>query len=550
MTETASNPIPRGLAQTFALLAETRNEAALAVLVPALDARDEAIQDNALRALLARRSPIGQREILRRLHRGGERWRNIIGEGRGQLTQALRDAVLGTDSQMCANACDAILWFREYDLMQPLITAAEDDAHENDPLAAKTLLALADLLCEQLSAPRDYADRRDPQLVRAHVVASLENSIRRFNKHGVKEILTAFLTLAGRENAVLKQILIDPMHPAFLAVVDELLHDGRTGIMRLLLSFMDDPHAPSAALGVLARRSDLKFVQLVMRKIGYEPSAVASGNLKRVENIPWLRGKLELLDQLDEAGQHSAVRMLMASNVKRSEVFRTVEHLLARGKTAGRRMAAQALEQFQGAEANALALKALDDEDPRVQAAAAAQLRARGIPGALSRLIELVDSPHESVRNAAADSLKEFDYDRYVAAFDLLEEEVRHSTGLLVKKINPHAIGSLRQEMKNQSRTRRLRAIQMASAMEATRELQDSLIELLADEDHLVRAEAARSLAACDSDAARRALQGALFDRAVIVQETAEASLQNLAQASRKAAERIVADVTTGGVQL
>jgi HEAT repeat protein len=302
-------------------------------------------------------------------------------------------------------------------------------------------------------------------------------------------------------------------------------------------------------MGVLARRCDLKFVQSVMRKIGYEPSAVAGGNLKRVENIPWLRGKLEVLDQLDEAGQHSAVRMLMASSVKRSEAFRVIEHLLARGKTGGRRMAAQALAQFQGAEANALALKALDDEDPRVQAAVVAQLRARGIPGALSRLIDLVDSPHEVVRVAAAESLSEFDYDRFVAAFDLLDEEVRRSTGLLVRKINPHAVQGLRQEMKSQSRTRRLRAIMISSTMEAVTELQDSIIELLADEDHLVRAEAAKVLASCDSHAVREALRDALSDRSVIVQESAEQSLQKLAQAERKSTERMTAGTVSDEVR-
>lgn len=519
-----------GLARTLAILAETRNEAALSVLMPALDSSDATIQEGALRSLLARRSPIGQREILRRLHRGGERWRQIMGDGRGQLTQALRDAVLGTDGQMCANACDAILWFREYDLMQALITAAEDDANEHATLAAKTLLSLADLLYEQLSGPRDYTDRRDPQLVRTHVVSSLEGSVKRFNKHSRTEIMIAFLMLAGRDNVVLKQILIDPLHPIYLAVVDALLHEERPGVMRLLLSFLDDPHSPSTAMGVLARRADPKFVQHLMRKIGYEPSAVASANLKRVDNIPWLRGKLEALDQLDEACQHSIIKMLMASNVKRTEAFKVVEHLLARGKPAGRRMAAEALTQFHGAEANSLALRALEDNDPRVQAMVVSQLRARGIPGALSRLIELVDSPHECVRKAAADSLSEFDYDRYLSAFDLLEEDVRRSTGLLVKKINPHALPSLREEMKNQARTKRLRAIAIAIAMEAVTDLEQPIIALLGDEDHLVRAEAAKALAMCNTPAVQQALRDALYDRAVIVQETAERSLQQLAQ--------------------
>lgn len=535
-----------GIERTLSVLAETKNEAALPVLISALDSSDMTIQEGAIRALLARRSPIGQRELLSRLHRGGERWRQIIGEGRGQLTQALRDAVLGADVQMCANACDAVLWFREYDLMQSLITAAEDEANENSTLAAKTLLSLADLLYEQLSSPRDYNDRRDPQLVRAHVVSSLENSIRRFNRHGRSEIMIAFLTLAERDNAVLKQILIDPLHPVYLAVVDGLLHQERSGVMRMLLSFLDDPHAPSTAMGVLARRSDQKFVQHVLRKIGYEPSAVARANLKRVENIPWLRGRFEVLDALDDACQHSAVKMLMASNVKRTDAFKVIEHLLTKGKPGGRRMASEAIAHFHGALANTLVLKALEDEDPCVQAAVVSQLRARGIPEALTRLIALVDSPHQIVREAAAGSLSEFDYDRYLSAFELLAEDVRKSTGLLVKKVNSHAIPSLREEMKNHSRTRRLRAIAVACAMDAVAQLEVPILALLVDEDHLVRAEAAKALAVCDTPAVRQALREAMRDRALIVQETAERSLQELAQrATRSHTPLTAADART-----
>jgi HEAT repeat protein len=168
-----------------------------------------------------------------------------------------------------------------------------------------------------------------------------------------------------------------------------------------------------------------------------------------------------------------------------------------------------------------------------VQAVAVGQLRSRSIPGALTRLIDFVDSPHEVVRKAAAESLSEFDYDRYLAAFDLLDESVRRSTGLLVRKINPHALSSLREEMKNQSRTKRLRALAIAMAMDAVSELEPGMLALLRDEDHLVRAEAAKALSDCDSVTAREALQEALFDRSVVVQETAERSLQQIASRSR-----------------
>ena len=60
-------------------------------------------------------------------------------------------------------------------------------------------------------------------------------------------------------------------------------------------------------------------------------------------------------------------------------------------------------------------------------------------------------------------------------------------------------------------------------------ELEPRVLKLLTDNDHVVRTEAARVLAVCDTPASRRALREALLDRSVTVQEAAEHSLRQLA---------------------
>ena len=56
----------------------------------------------------------------------------------------------------------------------------------------------------------------------------------------------------------------------------------------------------------------------------------------------------------------------------------------------------------------------------------------------------------------------------------------------------------------------------------------EELCELLGDEDHLVRCEAARALAACDSRRVRAALADALFDDSPTVRAAAQAALDEL----------------------
>ena len=254
-----------------------------------------------------------------------------------------------------------------------------------------------------------------------------------------------------------------------------------------------------------------------MRKIGREPTPAMAVNLKKMTSISWLGDCRRIMDQIDDAGQHSAVRFVMASGVPRQQALGLVETILLHGKPGGRREAARALGEFQGTDANALAMSALADPDPQVQANIIPQLRGRGIPGVLPSLLELVESPYAVVRKAARESLAEFSFKRFVAAFDMLDEEVRRSTGLLVKKIDVQTVSLLNDELKSPIRTRRLRGLAIARTIDAVESVEGAVIEMLQDEDHLVRMEAAVALGKSVSPASVAALTEALNDKSEVV---------------------------------
>jgi hypothetical protein len=474
--------------------------------------------------LLNRRSSAGHREIVTRLHTFDDPWRQRVAENHGRMVPAFREAVIAADRQTCVNGCRAAVWFRQYDLIPALLTGLEDPSNPNAADLRETLLDLTGLLCDELSSSAERGQRRDAHLVRRRMVGALEMSVGRFAKHRRREIIEAFLLLTYRDDAVLRQILQDPYHPAFVVLVEMLSKIPHDAVIRLLLSFFDDPHAPSAILSIVSKRSDAAFVKLFLRKIGREPGPVVARNLKRIEGVAWVRDAA-MLDRCENLEQYAAARLAMTSGIPRAHAFSLVEHLLLHGKPGGRRAAAEALDQFRGADANLLALQALDDDDPEVQAKILIQLRGRGIPGALARLVEMVDSPHEVVRNAARKSLAEFSFSRYLASFDLLDEEVRSSTGDLVKKVDPQTQALLRAELASLVRSRRLRGLAVAQALDLAGEVEDAVVALLGDEDHLVRAQAATALAKCPSEAAREALTEALHDRSPVVQDAVRKSL-------------------------
>jgi len=521
-----------GFDNTLEVLRTTRNDAAVAALFPALENPRPEVRQGALRSLLGRRNLGVQRELLSRWHLMTEEWKDIISERPGRLGAAIRDAILGSSKQLCDNGCDALKRLREYDLMPALITAAEDDTSPNGDAAAKTLLEMADILFEEATGPRDYNQRRDPQMVRSYVVTSLEKSALRYGKHGRREIVEAFLLLAKRNNPTLLRILADPLDKVYRPILQVLQHSKRKGVIRLLLSFLEELKAPASTIKLVATRTDQRFLRHLLRRAENDFSEAMASNVKRMEVIAWAAADSAVINRLDDASQEAAVKLMMASGVHRLELFPVMKRLAMEGKVGGRRAATAALAEFNGADANATVLAALDDPDPLVQAAAARQLRARGIPGAMDRLIQLVDSPCPQVEEAARQSLPEFSFDRFLTAFDLLEPVVRRSTGRLVRKIDSGAAQQLALELESKVRSRRLRGIAMTSAMGAERDLEDVLIGLVEDEDHIVRCEAVSALGKCDGPQVVAALRQALVDRSVSVQEAAERSLQQIARKS------------------
>jgi hypothetical protein len=517
--------VTTGLATTFGVLERTDNQTAVRVLLPALKSPRPAIQEGALVALLNRHEIAGQREILARTSDLPHRWRVLIKENSDRLTGVLRAALVEADESLSLNACRAAVMFEDYEVIPALLAALENGSPGKIDMAVETLLQLAGQLYSALERPLDPADRRDARWSGKHVLTSLENAVQRFGRHKRREVIEAFLLLADRNNAVLSQILRSPHHVCFLILMDVFAKSEHTAVMRLLASYLDDPQAPAAMLHALAKRSDPKFVRYLLRHLGLELSAVARQNLRRIDSFDWLKTGTGIIDYLDNSGQLALVHLVLAAGIPRKQAFSTVEHLLLDGKLAGRREAAAALAAFNGADANALALSALGDPDPQVQAAILSHIRQRAIPGILPRLIKFVESPNLEVRRAAQQSLTEYSFPRFVAAFDLLDEKVQQTTGALVKKVDSQTLPLLRAELLAHARSRRIRAAQIATAMELGDAVEPLLVELLHDGDPDVRTAAAAALGNCTSASARRALEAALADRKPAVQAAASKTL-------------------------
>ena len=217
-------------------------------------------------------------------------------------------------------------------------------------------------------------------------------------------------------------------------------------------------------------------------------------------------------------GRRSAVRVIMASMMKRDKRLAVFGYLLAEANPKGNRRRRRAGE-IKSPEATVLVVKDLNNDDPLVRAHLLKQLRWRNVPGSMSLLIRMVDSPHDTA--GPRETLPEFTIRQYLVNFETMPEELRPTAGHIVHKSTPRPERCWSTDEKPVARPPPPRCAGRPRHGHG-RDLEKSVIELLNDEDHMVRIAAADALADCDTLPTWEALRDAMLDRSVAVQEVAE----------------------------
>lgn len=529
----------RGLNATFGFLARTENKKAVEILIAGMDCRHKPSLTRSVRAILERRDSEGHAEVFRRLPKLDEKCHEYVSERAKRLVNVVSETLERGDHKAAVEACNAIMKFKLYEVLPGLLATAEKQGGAESDLAAETVLKLAELFYGELSGADDRPRRKDIENVRRQMTSSLEDAARRYFKHQRLEIVEAFMLVAKSSNVTLRNLLRSPEEAAHAAVVEVFTKSEQGGVIRLLLGFLEDPQMPRSALRVMCARSDARFVTNLLQRAccGQTCGKLYAETLKRFDDIAWAQAGNALLCELDEDDQGNAVALLAASSVDRDRVLDVIEYLLAQGKPLGRRTAAKALADFPGPRADALAVRSLSDADAEVRANIVTQLRPRQIPGAMTLLVRMVDNAAEPVRVALGEALPEFSFRQFMMNFDSLPESLQQFSGHLVRRIDTGVAARLMAELGLLSPVRRRRAVNAAAALGLVRELEEQILPLMSDEDHMVRLATAQALADCETETSWESLRDALFDRSVVVQEAAEQSLLQICRSLQRVRE-------------
>ncbi len=520
-----------GSKATFQFLAKTENEAAVEVLVAGLDSDHEATRHCALQALLERRDEAGHQAIFKRLAKFDEKSRAIIAERPARLVRVVADVLKEGKPEAVKKACEAVEDFRLYDAVPSLITALVRENNPDAPLLAEAVLRLTEAFYAELADNDSKPKRRDMSGLRDRITLDLEDAVRKFHRHRQSAAVEALLLLAKQKNVTLRDLLSRPDDASYEPIVELLRTSEQGGVVRLLLGLLDDPKSPLVVADVIGGRTDDKFVAHLARTVGPSPGRAVAESLKRIRNVAWAAIDHPVFAELDDAAQEGAVQILVGSSLERDRVVAMLGYLAKRGNPGGRRAAVRALKHFNQPGTSQIIVDAIEDADSGVRAEAIVQVRPRQIIGAFSMLVRMVDDPAEEVRGALRKAMPEFSFRQFLRSFDDMAPEPRQLAGTLVRKIDGDCLPQLLHEMDRPSPVGRRRALLAALAMGMVSSLEQRIIELLSDDDHIVRVAAATALADCKSAPSWEALRDALLDRSYVVKEAAEGSLQRISEA-------------------
>lgn len=514
------------LDKTFLHLASSPNFAAAQIVFAALRSEYLDIRQKAFAAALKMNNAALLRGAFLQFAGDVDSLEQLAASNPRDLERLASKIVTAQDTSLGVQACEVIESHRLYGTLPALITRFRSHDDPLLPVAAKTVLGLANSFHNELAEAEDVFARRDLDRQRDWIATQLEQPVRNFDAHEREEPVEAFLVVARRENDTLLSILEDNHSHCHDTMVSILGSSASGGVIRLLLSFVSYRETPTAVSHVISSRTDVRFVRNLLELIGETPSLDTIQDLSRLEPADWCVPGHALFTQLPASLQANALEFLRYTCRDRAQVLAMIKFLFESGSQHGRRAAARFLNKCTGKEADQLVIEGLKDEDPLVRATLVREIRARDIAESMSLLMRMADEKNDlQVREAIQESLPEFQLGPFLRKFEQLPEQTIERLGRIVRKVDIRVRDKLREEMNSISPLNRRRAVLASLAMELTEDLEAPIVNLVEDEDHRVRIAACEALGSVHTRLSFNALRAALNDRSPVVRRSAQASL-------------------------
>ena len=477
----------QGLELTYAVLGRTRNEAAVDVLLSALQGPSEC-RELALRTLLGRSEPRTPAKVLANWSNLDDSDLEILRKRKAWFSDAIRSALQRSGEDL-ATAISAAESLQMTTFLPTLVELAESNTDDTiRDRATEAVLSLANHLGQDARADHDLPTIRYPALTR------LSESIDRFKTHQNEHLIDAFLLATTWGDNDFRRI----QHAGgkvYELICERMKTSEHPGVMSLLSGFLRRRNLDEHLAMLMRERDDEAFRDFFLNAIGTEPSATVLKNLKLVGVPPCCRGGETLAETLGDDQLPALVQLYASANGNHAETLHVIAATAERHTEVCDSNAAFALSRCEMISVESLLRAALLIAEGDV-AAIHHDENAR----LLSRLITLLDHQDESVIEGVRRILKPLHAPAMMARFASLRPRSRRLLGQIVVRIDPDAIQRVCDALRHPVLSRRLDAIAMADALAVVDLLSDSFSHISRQDHQEARMRAADALANAKSD--------------------------------------------------
>jgi len=250
----------QGLQLTYETLGETRNEAAVDVLLAALDDADADNRASALTSLLLRKEPRAPEQVLENWSKLSPDDLSLLRSNKDWMSASVEQA-LGKTEPEALTAIEAAEVLGLTSTIKPLILMAESSAsREVKRRSGEAVIQLVRPLGE---AARD--DRNQPT-VRSPVQAALADSVRRFKMHRNEQLVDAFLLVSTWSDSKLLQLINAGGRDTKL-LCDRFTHSEESGILDLLAGSVRRKSIPRELAQIVQSRPDEQLRDALLQQI-------------------------------------------------------------------------------------------------------------------------------------------------------------------------------------------------------------------------------------------------------------------------------------------
>jgi len=504
----------QGQELTYEILGTSTNEAAIDVLIAALDDPDATTRRLALCALTSRNEARAAELVLQNWSKLRPDDLRILRPKKKWLSGAVA-AALESDGSLTLTAISATKTLQLTEVISPLAVLAESSKRcEIKQQATAAIIRIVEPLGE--NARRD----RGSSLIRGPVHARLADSIRRFPMHRNPQMVDAFLIASCWADASLREFLNDGS-PEFEVICQRLEKCAHPGIEELLAGFVRRRNVDDQILTIVQSRDQETFRDALLRTIGPEPSATTLKNLQQIGLPRSLRGGEAVASAVSSKHRAALIHAYASSCSDSIEALHTIAAIVELGGSKCEAAAASALPHVEVPDTDfwmRAALPVADNDQQAIQQDRNASL--------LKRLINLLDHPEPGVRRAVQGVLQPMHADAMIGRFESLRPRSRRRLGRVVMMVDPDALQRVRDALRHPVLEQRLKAIAMADALAAVDLLSDSF-EHIAREDHQqARIRAAGVMGDAEGEITRGLLEEMLSLPACPVRDAAAAAIE------------------------